>query len=116
MALDGENIDRAVVSDFGAEWARFDQTGMDDAETQALFDRYFAVFPWDSLPKDAAGFDLGCGSGRWARLAARRLAAGIDPGIAPERFLIAAARIAFDRRLAPPGEIARHFYDALGRR
>lgn len=51
-----------------------------------------------------------------AEEAARRLAAGIDPGIVPERFLIAAARIAFDRRLAPPSTIARHFYDALGRR
>lgn len=48
--------------------------------------------------------------------AAARLAAGRDPGIVPERFLINAARIAFHRRLAPPGVIARHFYDALGRR
>lgn len=73
MALDGENIDPEVVSDFGAEWARFDQAGMGEAETQALFDRYFAVFPWEKLPKDAVGFDLGCGSGRWARLASRRV-------------------------------------------
>ncbi len=73
MALDGENIDPEVVSDFGAEWARFDQAGMGEVETQALFDRYFAVFPWETLPKDPVGFDLGCGSGRWARLAAQRV-------------------------------------------
>lgn len=73
MALDGENIDPEVVSDFGAEWARFDQAGMGEAETQALFNRYFAVFPWETLPKDPVGFDLGCGSGRWARLASRRV-------------------------------------------
>jgi hypothetical protein len=48
--------------------------------------------------------------------AATRLAHGRDPGIVPERFLINAARIAFDRRLATPGVIARNFYDALGRR
>ena len=48
--------------------------------------------------------------------AAVRLARGRDPGIVPERFLINAARIAFDRRLAPPRAIARNFYDALGRR
>jgi hypothetical protein len=48
--------------------------------------------------------------------AAGRLATGRDPGIIPERFLINAARIAFDRRLAPPAAIARNFYDALGRR
>jgi hypothetical protein len=48
--------------------------------------------------------------------AAARLATGRDPGIVPERFLINAARIAFDRGLALPGLITRNFYDALGRR
>lgn len=48
--------------------------------------------------------------------AAARLATGRDPGIVPERFLINAARIAFDRRLAAPDLIARNFYQALGRR
>ena len=45
--------------------------------------------------------------------AARRLADGTDPGIAPERFGIAAAREALDRRLAPPETISRNFYTAL---
>jgi len=48
--------------------------------------------------------------------AAARLATGRDPGIVPERFLINAVRIAFDRRMAPPAVITRHFYEALGRR
>lgn len=73
MTSPGRNLDAAVVSDFGAEWSRFDQSGMGDAELQAAFDRYFAVFPWDRLPADAAGFDLGCGSGRWASLVAPRV-------------------------------------------
>lgn len=51
-----------------------------------------------------------------ARQAARRLAAGVDPGIVPERFLIAAARIALDNRLARPGVISNNFYRALVRR
>src|ERR1700677_963965 len=41
--------------------------------------------------------------------AARRLAAGVDPGIGPARFLIGAARIAMDRKLARPGVIAKKF-------
>ena len=45
--------------------------------------------------------------------AARRLAAGVDPGIIPERFVIGAARIALTRRLARPGVITRNFYKAL---
>lgn len=48
--------------------------------------------------------------------AAERLAAGVDPGILPERFLIAAARSAHDQRLASPSAISTNFYEALGRR
>ena len=48
--------------------------------------------------------------------AARRLAAGTDPGIIPERFLIGASRFAFDRRLARPGVITENFYKELSRR
>ena len=45
--------------------------------------------------------------------AARRLAAGVDPGIIPERFLIGAARFAVDERLARPSVIAQNFYKQL---
>jgi hypothetical protein len=48
--------------------------------------------------------------------AARRLAAGNDPGIIPERFLIGAARVAFERRLAKPELIKTNFYKELARR
>ena len=45
--------------------------------------------------------------------AAGRLARGDAPGILPSRFLIAAARHALDRRLAPPETIAANFYVTL---
>jgi hypothetical protein len=48
--------------------------------------------------------------------AAGRLAAGTDPGIVPERFLIGAARFALDQRLARPGVITKNFYTELVRR
>ena len=48
--------------------------------------------------------------------AARRLAAGTDPGIVPERFLIGAARFALNRGLARPGVITVNFYQELARR
>jgi hypothetical protein len=47
---------------------------------------------------------------------AERLAAGTDPGIVPERFLIGATRYALDNRLARPGTVYTNFYEALGRR
>lgn len=66
----GSNRDLDVVRGFGEEWERFNQRGMDENETRVLFERYFAGFPWTALPAGAAGFDAGCGSGRWARLVA----------------------------------------------
>jgi hypothetical protein len=47
---------------------------------------------------------------------ARRIAAGVDPGIIPERFLIGAARVALNHRLARPGVITKNFYHELIRR
>jgi len=47
---------------------------------------------------------------------AGRLAAGSDPGIVPERFLIGAARYAIDNRLAAADLICDGFYRELARR
>ncbi|HET7663229.1 MAG TPA: class I SAM-dependent methyltransferase [Rhodanobacteraceae bacterium] len=67
------NLDPRTVESFGDEWSRFDQRSMPDAEATAVFAEYFAVFPWAELPERASGFDMGCGSGRWARLVAPRV-------------------------------------------
>jgi hypothetical protein len=48
--------------------------------------------------------------------AAKRLAAGVDPGIVPERYLIGASRAALDQKLARPGVIMKNFYQELSRR
>jgi len=61
-----KNIDEQVVSDFGKEWSQFDQSGVPLDELKKNFEEYFSLFPWDMLPQQAEGFDLGCGSGRWA--------------------------------------------------
>lgn len=68
-----KNIDQKTVASFGDEWSRFDQSGMSDGESKKIFEEYFAVFPWEDLPKDAVGFDMGCGSGRWARWVAPKV-------------------------------------------
>src|SRR3954462_10758387 len=78
------NIDRKTVEGFGEEWSTFDQKALGEAELNELFDSYFSIFPFDVLPSDAEGFDLGCGSGRWAKLVAPRVGRlhCIDPSIA----------------------------------
>lgn len=79
-------MDVATVNSFGDEWARFDQTALSDEDARRIFSDYFAVFPWEKLPADATGFDMGCGSGRWAKLMAPRVGHlhCIDPSLALE--------------------------------
>ena len=67
------NLDPRTVASFGDEWQRFDQQGMAPGEAERVFGDYFAIFPWDQLPSNAEGFDMGCGSGRWARFVAPRV-------------------------------------------
>jgi len=67
------NVDSRTVASFSDEWSRFDQSDMSDSELQKLFLEYFAIFPWADLPQEAEGFDMGCGSGRWAKLVAPRV-------------------------------------------
>ena len=67
------NIHHKTVASFGDEWLRFDQSGMTETEAQKAFEEYFAVFSWADLQPDAEGFDMGCGSGRWARYVAPRV-------------------------------------------
>lgn len=72
MTVD-RNIDTATVAGFGDEWTRFDQTAMTPEEKAELFDRYFGIFPFGPASASWEGFDLGCGSGRWASLVAPRV-------------------------------------------
>lgn len=73
MTTGPANVDREVVRDFGREWERFDQSELSREERAALFNEYFAIFPWAAIPDDAVGFDAGCGTGRWALLIAPRV-------------------------------------------
>lgn len=75
-----------TVEGFGDEWHRYDQSALSEGELTELFERYFRIFPWESLPRDAVGFDMGCGSGRWAKLVAPRVGKlyCVDPSSAIE--------------------------------
>jgi len=72
MALK-QNFDETTVNSFGDEWSHFNQTGMADQEAEKIFKGYFGIFPWSKLPKNASGFDMGVGSGRWAKLVAPKV-------------------------------------------
>ena len=67
------NIDALTVRGFGEEWSAFDQLELQVEEAQNLFDSYFSCFRWDLIDSRSVGFDVGCGSGRWAKLLAPRV-------------------------------------------
>lgn len=90
MGAQIDNIDPQTVAGFGEEWSAYDQSGLDTQERARLFEEYFSVFPFDSLPPAAEGFDMGCGSGRWAALAAPRV--GTLHCIDPAEAALAVAR------------------------
>ena len=76
-----KNIHQKTVESFGDEWSRFDQLSMPDDEARKRFDEYFAIFPWADISANAEGFDMGCGSGRWAKFVSPLVASlhCIDP-------------------------------------
>jgi len=65
--------EKFVIEEFGYEWKKFDQSHASYKELKYVFTQYFKIFPWDKLPEKAVGFDLGCGSGRWAFFVADRV-------------------------------------------
>ncbi|MFA7347110.1 MAG: class I SAM-dependent methyltransferase [Desulfurivibrionaceae bacterium] len=73
MDIENANKDDRVVRGFGEEWSRFSQACLSDEERGRIFEDYFALFPWDKLPFDSKGADIGCGSGRWAAVVAPRV-------------------------------------------
>lgn len=72
---DSQNVDPAVTSGFGHEWSTFRQNENDlsAVDRDAIFNDYFAIFPWERLNARSVGMDVGCGSGRWSVLVAPRV-------------------------------------------
>ncbi|MBH10731.1 MAG: hypothetical protein CMG74_10360 [Candidatus Marinimicrobia bacterium] len=84
--INKNNIDEFTVEGFGDEWERFDQSKLSIEEQEELFNNYFDIFPWNKISNQSIGFDLGCGSGRWAKLVAPKVSQlhCIDPSSAIE--------------------------------
>lgn len=85
-----QNADSQTITSFGAEWQRYDQSSLPWDERERMFEGYFGIFPWECLPKDAEGFDMGCGSGRWAAMVAPRV--GVLHCIDPSSVALSVAR------------------------
>ena len=67
------NENRKVIRDFGKEWKNYNQSFLDKKELSELFNNYFSIFPFTLIDKNSEGFDMGCGSGRWAEFIAKKV-------------------------------------------
>lgn len=67
------NLDKKTVDSFSDQWVRYDQSGMEKKEALKIFNSYFALFPWKKINKSSTGFDMGCGTGRWAKFVAPKV-------------------------------------------
>ena len=85
-----KNYDKKTVQSFGEEWEDFDQSKVPKSELTNLFNNYFKIFPWNKLSKNSVGYDMGCGSGRWAKFVSSK--AGHLHCIDPSRAIFVAKR------------------------
>jgi len=69
-----KNLNKKNVDSFSDQWIKYDQSNLNNKEASKLFKSYFSIFPWKKLPKYPEGFDIGCGTGRWARFVAPKVA------------------------------------------
>ena len=67
------NIDQKTVEGFGDEWDLYDQKNFTGSGYESLTKIYFKLFPFNKIDQSAEGFDMGCGSGRWARFLAPKV-------------------------------------------
>ena len=67
------NIDNKVINDFNKEWQKYNYLNFDKKKLKIFFNQYFEIFPWDKINQNSIGFDMGCGSGRWAQFVAPRV-------------------------------------------
>lgn len=70
-----QNIDSDVTAGFGHEWSTFRQSEneLSPKDREAIFRSYFQIFPWNELPPNPVGIDVGCGSGRWSVMVAPKV-------------------------------------------
>lgn len=115
-------FDIRTVAGFGLEWQAYDQSRLPRSEHERLFQAYFQNFPFAELA-GAHGFDLGCGSGRWAAMVAPRVGrlTCIDPSpgalAVARRNLAAQANVSFTEACAeaiPLADSSQDFGYCLG--
>jgi SAM-dependent methyltransferase len=84
--IDGKNIDKKVVGEFGDEWLKF--TNHDDDLVEKGGREYFDILSDDMVNKTTYVLDIGCGAGRWTKYLTSK--AGFIEAVDPSQAIFAA--------------------------
>ena len=87
--IDGKNIDKKVVDEFGEEWLKFND--FTDKNIKAAAEEYFDIINDDIVNKQTYALDIGCGTGRWTKYLSTK--AGFIEAVDPSNAIFAADKV-----------------------
>lgn len=87
--IEGENIDRKVVDEFGEEWLKFFEH--DDDLVKKGGEEYFDILNNEIINPKSYVLDVGCGTGRWTKYLASRV--GFIEAVDPSNAIFAADKL-----------------------
>lgn len=87
--IEGENIDRKVVDEFGDEWLKFFEH--DDDLVKKGGEEYFDILNNEIINPKSYVLDVGCGTGRWTKYLASRV--GFIEAVDPSNAIFAADKL-----------------------
>jgi len=87
--IDGKNIDKKVVDEFGEEWLKFSE--FTDKIIKEAAEEYFDIVSEKIVNKQTYMLDIGCGTGRWTKYLSSR--AGFIEAVDPSAAIFAADKL-----------------------
>jgi len=87
--IDGKNIDKKVVTEFGDEWLKFSEHNDDLVKKGG--EEYFDILNNDIINATTYALDVGCGTGRWTKYLAPQI--GFIEAVDPSNAIFAADKL-----------------------
>jgi len=87
--IDGDNIDKQVVEEFGEEWSKFNE--QNDALVEKWGRDYFDILNDEMVNSETYALDVGCGTGRWTKYLAGKV--GFMEAVDPSNAIFAADKL-----------------------